>query len=141
MPNLINGTDIVVKFGTEDSEVAVYCSTSCSLNISTSTIPASCKDSDSWEYNSEGTNSWEVTVDGLYQLDTQNGFVDISDLIIVGPNSASVVIGQDVASGDVYWQGMAVCTSATLTAPDGAIATWSATFRGKGPLNKVVVTP
>lgn len=144
MDGLINGTDIVVKFGTAAAEVAVYCSTSCTLNITSDTVGASCKDGGSWTQNLEGTKSWDISVDGLYQTDQAAGFVDISDLIITGPNSTSIIFGMDTVPGageddNYYWTGNAVCTSASLTAPDGEIATWSASFVGNGVLTKTAV--
>jgi len=139
MENLISGTDIVVKFGVADAEVAVYCSTSCTLNLTADTVAASCKDGGSWNQNIEGNKSWDISVDGLYQTVTAAGFVDISDLLVTGPNDVSIIFGQDTTAGEIYWTGSAVCTSASLTGPDGEIATWSATFVGNGPLTKEIV--
>ncbi len=138
MQNIINGTDIVVKFGVEDAEVAVFCSTSCTLNINAETVGASCKDGGSWNQTVEGSKSWDISVDGLYQIDTQNGFVDMADLLITGPNEVSIVIGQYTETGDISWKGVAILTSTSLTAPDGEIATWSSTFTGSGALEKII---
>ncbi len=144
----INGTDIVIKFGDAGSEVEVYCSTTCTLNITSATTGASCKSGGSWTQNIEGTRSWDVSVDGLYQNSDQNGFVDIADLIIDDtiPNDVTIVIGMEGVPpagepSNFYWTGKAVCTGSSLTAPDGEIATWSATFVGNGPLLKTEVEP
>ena len=137
--NVINGTDIVVKIkrSGDTDPVAIYCSTSGTLNINVNTVAASCKDSGSWESNVDGTKSWTVDVDGLYQVDTEIGFVDLADLVVgAGPNDVEIVFGQDTVTGDIYWTGSAVLTSASLTAPDGEIATWSASFVGDGALTK-----
>ena len=136
--NVINGTEIVVKFGTALSEIALFCSTSCTLNLNADTVSASCKDGGNWAQSVEGNKSWDVSVDGLYQLDTVNGFVDLADLLIDGPNDVSIVVGQDTLAGDISWTGKAVLTSANLTAPDGEIATWSCAFQGNGEIAKVV---
>ena len=138
MDDLINGTDIVVKFGAVGSEVEVFCSSSCTLNIATATVAAACKSGGNWANNVAGTNSWDVAIDGLYQIVTANGFVDIADLITEGTNDVSILVGQDTTTGDVYWHGKAVLTSCSLTSPDGEIATWTATFVGNGVLTKVV---
>lgn len=140
MDNLINGTDIVVKFGAAGSEVAVYCATTATLNLATATVAASCKDGGSWAQNLEGTKSWDISVDGLYQVITAAGFVDLADLLITGPNDVTIIFGQDGTTGEIYWSGKAVLTACSLTAPDGEIATWSATFTGNGPLAKTIVT-
>lgn len=147
MAEIINGTDIVVKFGTKDSEIAVYCSTTCTLNINAATLGAACKDGGNWDQNLEGNKSWDVSVDGLYQIETANGFVDISDLLVDDsiPNDVSVVIGKEIvpapATGEWtgYWTGQAVCTTTSLTGPDGELATWTAAFTGNGPLIKQLV--
>ena len=141
MATLINGTDIVVKIGVAGAEDAIFCSTSCTLNITAETVGASCKDGGSWNQTVEGSKSWDIAVDGLYQVDTANGFIELSDLLLIGPNESSIVIGQYTESGDISWQGTAILTSTSLTAPDGEISTWSATFTGTGPLVKVIVAP
>ena len=151
---VINGTDIVVKFVgynvVPGDPVKVFCSTTCTLNINAATVAASCKDGGKWDQNIEGNKSWDIAVDGLYQTDTANGFVDIADLLTDGPNDVDILIGQDDNSnvaGDpttpvdgYYWKGRAVCTSASLTAPDGEIATWTASFVGNGPIVKTKMT-
>ncbi len=146
---LIQGTDILVKFGEAGSEVITYCSTTCTLSLASETISTSCKTgsaTSSWAQNVEGTKSWEVSVDGLYQNETPAGFVELSDLIITGPNTASIVIGMEDVPGtgepsNYYWTGEAVLTSSSLTAPDGEVATWTATFVGNGELVKTEVAP
>ncbi|RLF66356.1 MAG: hypothetical protein DRN30_02285 [Thermoplasmata archaeon] len=145
MANLIAGKDLLVAFGTSGSESQIFCSTTCTLNINQATIAASCKDNDgNWEQNIAGIRSWEVTVDGLYQLDSSESYVDISDLILSDTNQTSLVFGQSAGgvgvTGEVTWSGDAVCTSASLTGADGEIATWSCTFKGTGELAKTVVS-
>ncbi len=78
----------------------------------------------------------------MYQLNDEEGFVDISDLILSSDNETSLVFGQNAGgsavSDDVIWKGTAICTSASLTGADGEIATWSCTFKGTGALAKTV---
>lgn len=145
MAELINGKDILVLImdETDSAPVAIYCSTSCTLNISADTVPVSCKDSGSWNNTVEGTKSWDVSVDALYQVETEKGFVDISDLLLDDTleNKVKLAIGEYKEAGDIYWEGDAVLTSASLTANDGEIATWTCTFNGDGPLAKKVYPP
>lgn len=138
---LINGTDIIVKIGEVGSEVKIYCSTNCALNINQATISASCKDAEQWANAIEGAKSWDVSVDGLYDQDPTEGkgFVDLADLIITGPNDISVIIGLDITAGDVSWSGKAILTNCTLTGPDNEFATWTASITGNGALVKNVV--
>lgn len=152
---IINGTSIVVKFveydETPGNPVQVFCSTSCTLNINGETVAASCKDGGNWAQNVEGNKSWDISVDGLYQIDTANGFADMADLFTddTKKNDVDILVGQDdtpTVAGDpttpiggLYWKGRAVLTSCSLSAPDGEIATWTATFAGNGALVKEVI--
>ena len=137
---LITGTDILVKIGVKDSEEKIYCSTNCVLTLNQATISASCKDSEQWEQAIEGQKSWSVSVEGLYDQapDEGKGFVDLADLIITGPNSSSVLFGLDTVENDVAWQGDAILESCALTGPDNEFATWTAEFKGNGPLAKIL---
>ena len=145
---LINGTDIVVMFKSAGvaTSTAIFCSTSCTLNINQDTVSATCKDGGNWANNLPGNKSWDVSVDGLYQTGDSASFIDLTDLLVsettlTNPvNSCTLVVGQIAESGEVSWTGEAVLTSASLTAPDGEIATWSASFTGNGELLKAVVT-
>lgn len=137
----VSGSDIVVKFGDAGSEVVVACSTNATLTISQADTGRSCKDSE-WKGTKGGEKSWSVSVDALYQSDDaadSGGFVDLSDLIITGPNSCTVVIG-GTESGDNIWTGVAVLTECTLNGPDKEDATYSASFMGDGPLVHSVLT-
>ena len=138
----ISGTDLVVKFGTAAAEVKTMCATSCTLNINQANVEASCKDSGDWYTGVEGQKSWEVTSDNLYDPDAvDGGFIDVSDLIITGPNKCSVVFGQEETGGTI-WTGEAQITAASLTGADNTPATWTCTFMGLGELVKgIVPTP
>lgn len=137
------GTDLIVKFGTAASEVATACATNCTLTIDQAEIDATCKNAEQWKYALDGQKSWTVTTDGLYQDDDatgQGGFVDLSELIVTGPNTCSVVFG-GTESGDNIWTGEARLTSCTLNGPDNEASTYSATFMGNGPIALTQITP
>lgn len=130
------GTDLVVKFGDAGSEVKTACATSCTLTIDQAEIDATCKDAGQWKSPLDGQKSWTVTTDGLYQDDDaegSGGFVDLSELIVTGPNDCTVVFGGE-ATGDNIWTGKARITTCTLNGPDNEASTYSATFMGNGPL-------
>ena len=137
----VNGKNLVVKFGTAASEVAIACSTTCTLTLNQAMTEATCKDADSWTSQVEGAKSWEVTCDALYQ-DTDatgtSGFIDLSTLIITGPNSTSLVFEElnnpNLTATNNNWTGLARLSSCTLTGDDNSPATYSATFVGNGPL-------
>lgn len=138
---IISGTDLVVKFGTAAAENVTVCGTSCTLNINQQVTEISCKGSGQWFDGTEGQKSWEVTCDNLYDpAAASGGFIDISDLLITGPNTCSVVFGQE-GSGDTIWTGTAQVASASLNGPDNESATWTVTFTGLGELVKGTVAP
>ena len=142
---LIKGSDLLVKIGTSGGEELIYCSTSCTLNLNQEKRTVTCKTatatSENWETGIEGTKSWSIDVDGLYaqELDVNTvGFVDLADLIVTGPNKTSVVFGVFGTSGDTTWSGEAMLTSASLTGPADAEATWSCTLSGLTALTKAI---
>lgn len=138
----IKGTDLVVKIGAEGLEEKLYCSTTCTLNLTQDTVQASCKDGEQWAAAVEGQKSWTVSVEGLYDDEPEagtKGFIDLADLIIDGPNDSTLVFGQETPiEGDTYWSGQAILTSCSLTGPDNEFATWSAEFTGNGALTKTI---
>jgi predicted secreted protein len=142
---LIKGSDLLVKFGTSGSEELIYCSTSCTLNLSQEKKTATCKTgnaaTENWETGVEGKKSWTIDVEGLYAQETDpisKGFVDLADLIITGPNKTSVVFGVFGSTGDITWTGEAMLTSAVLTGPADDNATWTCSFSGLTALTKAV---
>jgi len=119
----------------------IACSTSCTMTLNQAFTEVTCKDADSWVSQIEGQKSWEMTVDALYQEDDiagAKGFVDLSQLIITGPNIAHVAfeeINNPFATvNDNTWSGMARLSTCSLTGPDNEAATYNATLMGNGPL-------
>ena len=121
--------------------VTVACSTSCVMTVNQDFSDATCKDADSWVSKIEGTKSWEMSVDALYMdYDASGtaGFVDLSQMIVEGPNSCSVAFEEinnpyATTNGNI-WTGTAVLTTASLTGDDNATATYSASLMGSGKL-------
>ena len=139
----VSGNDLVVKFGDSGLEELIACSTSCTLDLAQATIEATCKDAGQWASAIVGEKSWSVTTDALYQAndaDGTGGFVDLSTLIIDGPNKTSVVFG-GVNSGENIWTGEAIMTACSLTGAANDKATYTATFTGVGPLVASQITP
>ena len=123
----INGTSLLVKV----DGTAVACSTSCTLNINKDLLDSTCKDGDTWKTQIEGKRTWDVSVDGLYQLDDSTHFMDLSSLITTsGVNTFTLIFGTDTD----YWTGTAICNTCSLSGDDNALATFSAAFAGTGAL-------
>lgn len=136
---VLNGTDLVVKWGTAGSEVKTACSTSCTLNINQAVTEATCKDNTAnWSGGVEGIKSWDVSTDGLYDPDATGGFTDLGDIIITGPNEVSLVFGTEEVGGIIY-TGTAIVTACSVTGAVNETSTYSASFTGTGALVKSVV--
>jgi len=131
MTNAINGTDLLVYV----DGVAVACATTCSLNINQETVDSTCKDVGVWANSIPGRKSWDVSVDGLYQLNNDIGFTGLSNLILDDDiNDVTLDFGQkDV---NFYWTGEAILTSISLTGDDNAPGSFSASFTGVGSLTQ-----
>ena len=137
--SVIQGKNLVVKFGTAGAEDKVFCSTNCTLTINHASVDATCKDADSWAGNIPGIRSWEVATDALYDPDaTAGGFIDVTDLILDDLNDVTVIFGQE-GVGETIWTGKAMVSTVSLSGAIEESATWNATFIGNGELVKGVV--
>lgn len=137
MENIINGSDLVIKWGASGSEEVVVCSTSCTATITAEMKAVKCKGSGKWKSNTPGDKSFELSVDALY-IESATGtgkvFADIFDSI-AGDIEVSVVFGLDSpTTGDSLYTGNAYFSTTSLTAAAGEDATFSATLVGNGEL-------
>lgn len=141
METVINGSNLVVQFGTSGSEKVVLCSTSCAVNISADTKEVVCKGGGGWKNLTAGSKGWDMSVDGLYVESAAGGgniFSDIFDAIAAG-TEVSVIFGEEnPTTGQITYKGSAYITSTSLTAPADDNSTFSATFTGTGALTKAV---
>ena len=137
---VIEGGDLLVKWGDAGSEVVLACETTSSLNITQAEVIGTCKGSDRWTNRVPGDRDWSVSGSGLYDPDGAGGFIDMSDLILTDANDVTVVYGQG-GSGETIWTGKAMLTTTTLNGPDNEMANYDFTFMANGPLVKGTVTP
>ena len=140
MDNIINGTELIVSYGTAGSEVALAFSTSASLSFGMDTRDISNKSSDGWRELLEAQRNWSVSTEGLMAFNTSAGaaVVGFDDLFteIVARTSFSVVLKTQTTpvTNDYYWSGVCYLTSLELTAPLEDNSTWTASFEGTGEL-------
>lgn len=131
------------------------CATSCSVQVSSDSIDVSCKDTAGFNASIPGKISWTVTSDNLFALtdyttlmdhmlakDTLNiTFATVANFsAATAPDDEGHVVpsGGWTSSADLYG-GKCVITSLELNADNGAVATYSVTFEGRGALTKTSV--
>lgn len=126
------------------------CATSCKVNISSDDIDVSCKDSAGFNNTIQGKISWTVTSDNLFCVADYTKLVNamlnktVLDLTFAGVSNMSgattpdadghvVPSGGWTSANDLYY-GKVTVSSIELSADNGAVATYSVTFNGKGAL-------
>lgn len=140
---LINGTDLLLRVGTTDSNEAIIAySTSCSLEISMDEIDQTSKDSQGWKDIIGGTRSWSVSSDALYANESQTNedFRSLFDLLGGSSNGRSkiyVELAVNDGSGtdnNVYYNGYGYVTSLSVNGGTEDQASFSVSITGSGIL-------
>ena len=129
-----NGTLYAVMVGSDK----LLCLTDCSLNVDKNLIPTTNKDSGGWEehLSGAGTKKWSVPVNGI--LDTEGSGMtaeEVLDNIIADTTDAAIKWTPD--GGTSGYTGDATFSNISISAPDGGIASFSATLTGNGALAKI----
>ena len=134
---VIKGTSMLVLI----DGVSIGATTSCTLNISSSNIETSNKGSAGHTDRISGKGDWSVDFDGLYDPSQTYGFQELYDQIAAKPQTRVVIeiANIDGTGGGELYRGFALCSSATLTAPNEEASTISGTFEADGILNKGTV--
>lgn len=136
----VKGNSLIVYMDDADGSGlrAIACSTECTLTLTNDQIETTCKDNDGAKQYLTGGQDWEISSSGIVKFDADRGVEDISDAAL-GQTSCVVRMSTGV-NGDYYYQGDALITSFSMTAPLNAAATWSVTFKGTGTLSKTIET-
>ncbi len=126
--------------------------TNLSVEMSADAVDISSKDHGRWSASRLGKISWTASSDDLFTLDDYNRLVDCMvknlpiDLVFSTVANTAAVKAPDEdglvtpatgwkASNNMYG-GKAVITSLSLSANNGAVATYTVKFNGVGPLTK-----
>jgi len=148
MAKIVNGSNVLIKFGEVGSEEIIACSTSCTVNINMEAKDVVCKNATTdadmeWKQFTPGMKRWDMTVDGLYVINPDGaneiGWPDIVDKII---DAEQVTVVFDAIDTELtVWQhtmtGTGYITSTSLTAGAKEDATFSLSFTGNGKLDSV----
>lgn len=117
--------------------VAIACTTDASFTLTNEEIVVTCKDNDGAKQVTLGGQEWEFTVGGIFQFDNV-GADELTDMAI-DKTTAVIRFGTAVV-GDFYLQGSAKITNINITSPLNAPVTYTATFKGSGPISKAITT-
>ena len=137
---LLNGTDLLLKAKSigEANEVVVAFATSCSLEISADEIDQTNKDSGGWKSIIQGTRSWSVSADAMYQNEAEaskKAFTDFFAKVFV----ELTIAGALNADANVFYSGEAFVSSLSVNGGTEDQATWSISLTGTGALAETAV--
>jgi len=146
---LLNGTDLLLKVGTTDSnEVIVAYSTSCSLELSMDEIDQTNKDSGGWKSIIGGLRSWSVSCEALYQneaVSSKKAFHDFWEHIgnvTLGRTPVTIeltITGASNADANYFYSGSAYVTSLSVNGGTEDQSTYSISLTGTGALAETPV--
>lgn len=137
---LVNGTDLRIFVGGTSGVGGkkIAYETSCDIELSTSIIETSSKDSGAWETSIPGRKSWGLSA--TIQLDfADTTTVYTYDELLTAFMTQSVldVSFKTSASGDTVLYGKAYVESAPIKGGDMEIATIDIKLKGTGELAKI----
>lgn len=141
----IKGKDLMIFKKTGETYTSLAAATSHTLSISAALMEASSKDSGKWGDSEAGRLEWETGTENLF---VQADFDTLFDAMVAGEKldvafevaaNADSDIGKPTGGwtiGPGGYEGQVLITALNANAPNGENATYSATFKGCGPLNK-----
>lgn len=141
----IKGKDLMVFQKKGDAYTALAAATNHTLSISANVMESSSKDSGKWGDSEAGRMEWEMGTENLFvQVDFDTLFTAMvaGEKLEVAFEIASNA-NSDTGKPDGGWQigpggyeGQALITALNANASNGDNASYTATFKGCGPLNK-----
>jgi predicted secreted protein len=133
---LVKGTDLRIFVGTKK----IANETTCSIDLSTSMIETSSKDSGAWATQIPGRKSWSIT--STIQVDYVDGGANYTydELLTAWLDQTALTVSFKTATvADTTLTGTAYVASKPVQAGDQEIATVEVTLQGTGALTKDVV--
>lgn len=141
----VKGKDLMVFKKEGDAYKALAFATNHTLSMSSTPVESSSKDSGKWGDSEQGRIDWEIGTENLFE---QADFDKLFAAMIAGEK---IVVAFEVASnadsdagkpaegwliGPGGYEGQALITALNANAPYEGDATYTATFKGCGPLAK-----
>lgn len=130
---LVKGTDLRIFVGTK----TIANETTCSIDLTTSMIETSSKDSGAWMTQIPGRKSWSLT--STIQLDFADGTAQYTydELLNAWLDQTELTVAfKTAAVTDTILTGKAFVASKPVTGGDQEIATVEVTLQGTGVLYK-----
>lgn len=130
---LVKGTDLRIYVGTK----LIANETTCSIDLSTTMIETSSKDSGSWATSIPGRKSWSLSATLQLDFATNVAKETYEDLLTAYMNGSSLTVTFKTGlAEDIVLQGTAYVESKPVKSGDQEIATCDITLRGTGALVK-----
>jgi TP901-1 family phage major tail protein len=118
--------------------VALGCSTSHSIEVTSAEIDVTCKDNDGYTDTLVGLKSWSISADGFVNLGdpTKTGYEELYDL---WASDTPITVISEISEGSNTFTltGTAIITALPLSASVGDKVTYSLSLKGTGQLTKV----
>ena len=145
MSKVIKGKDLMLFQKVENVYKTLAEASNHTLSISVETMEASSKDSGKWGDSEPGRMAWEMGTENLF---VQADFDTLFDALLKGEK---LVVAFEIASnadsdtgvppggwqiGPGGYEGLVLITALNANAPNGENATYTATFKGCGPLTR-----
>lgn len=131
----LNGTSMLVIV----DGVTIAATKSFTLDLKSTNIDTTSKDSEGWVYRIYGLRDWSVSFDGLFDPSATFGVEEIFDMIDTRDGVLVEMAVIDGTGGGFLLKGNVVSSGLTLTAGMEDAVTYSGTFEANGPLDKGTV--
>ena len=119
--------------------VTIAATKSFTLDLKSTNIDTTSKDSEGWVYRIYGLRDWSVSFDGLFDPSATFGVEEIFDMIDTRDGVLVEMAVIDGTGGGFLLKGNVVSSGLTLTAGMEDAVTYSGTFEANGPLDKGTV--
>jgi TP901-1 family phage major tail protein len=110
-----------------------------SVNLSANMIDVTTKDSSGWNENIAGLKSWSIDFEGLSDLADSDSFDRPFDQLVAG-TAVTAWIGEADNTAGVRYEGSALVSDISLTAPNDEALGYSGTLTGTGALALVATS-
>jgi len=130
---VIDGGDVLLKVNGK----VLGCSTSHTITISSDIISLANKEDGGWADGIQGTFSWSVSTDALFNMYSDTNKTMYRDLVglMLGRNNITVMSSIEEDGSTFIMQGAAIIVDISQSSPDAANASYSVTMQGRGRLS------
>jgi predicted secreted protein len=118
-------------------DVAIGCTTSMSLSLSSESVDSTCKDNNGARQSLAGQQNWSVSIAGNQVFENT---VSVDDLVTLWKNRTEFECKLSTnVTGDVEYTGDAYIESMEIVDNVNEVATWTANVVGTGPITAATI--